>query len=139
MESWALPHDLVAEAACGLQKDGRYTHHNQTTTPHQARAADYDITCRPDEYTVWEEWRNCIIQYLQETRWTKGNEGGASPCNVSRNLPAVNSFFTKVTCCHGRRLQTWQLYCWNFVRWTDKWHLQSRMRWTICQFTGQSK
>jgi hypothetical protein len=75
----------AAEEACGPGKDGR--------SPHQAKAPDYDTTCRPDEYTVWEEWRSCIIQYLVDIRWTKKNGGGALPCNVSRNLPAVNTVF----------------------------------------------
>jgi len=75
----------AAEEACGPGKDGR--------SPHQAKAPDYDTICRPDEYTVWEEWRSCIIQYLVDMRWTEENEGGALPCNVSRNLPAVNTVF----------------------------------------------
>jgi hypothetical protein len=70
------------EAPCGPGKDGK--------SPHQARDRDYDTICRPDEYTVWDEWRSCIIQYLAEMRWTKG---GASACNVSRVLPAANTVF----------------------------------------------
>lgn len=75
----------AAEEACGTGNGGR--------SPHQADAPDYDSICRPDEYTVWEEWRSCITLYLVEMRWTNENKGGRSPCNVSIHLPAVNTVF----------------------------------------------
>jgi len=88
LAKWNYEHFFTTyaeEAAYGPEKDGR--------SPHQAKVPDYDIICRPDKYTVWEEWRSCIIQYLVEMRWTKKNEGGALPGNVSKNSPAVNIDF----------------------------------------------
>ena len=90
------------KTACRGGNDDLCTYYHQSETPSRGGP------CRPDEYTVWDDWRGCITQLLVQKQWTGRFERDNLASNSPAALPASTTVFEKFILQHSNHLP-WSL------------------------------